>query len=91
MVDFGFVQIKKAGCNVLLVQKSILRDAYNDLSIHFLAKVRAPTEYVAWFLTWEQHRPGVKSLLPTVFVEGFGVSTPQNFISAATVVCRRWR
>lgn len=36
----GLVQIKKAGCTVLLVQKSILRDAYNDLSIHFLAKVR---------------------------------------------------
>lgn len=33
------MQIKKAGCTVLLVQKSILRDAYNDLSIHFLAKV----------------------------------------------------
>ncbi|CAN0095746.1 unnamed protein product, partial [Hapterophycus canaliculatus] len=32
-------QIKKAGCTVLLVQKSILRDAYNDLSIHFLAKM----------------------------------------------------
>jgi hypothetical protein len=33
------VQIKKAGCNVLLIQKSILRDAYNDLSLHFLAKM----------------------------------------------------
>jgi T-complex protein 1 subunit delta len=32
-------KIKKAGCNVLLVQKSILRDAYNDLSLHFLAKM----------------------------------------------------
>jgi T-complex protein 1 subunit delta len=32
-------KIKKAGCNVLLVQKSILRDAYNDLSLHFLAKL----------------------------------------------------
>jgi T-complex protein 1 subunit delta len=30
--------IQKSGCNVLLVQKSILRDAYNDLSLHFLAK-----------------------------------------------------
>merc|ERR1719199_1326755 len=28
-------KIKKAGCNVLLVQKSILRDAVNDLSLHF--------------------------------------------------------
>lgn len=32
-------KIKKSGCNVLLVQKSILRDAYNDLSLHFLAKL----------------------------------------------------
>merc|ERR1711990_807446 len=32
-------KIKKAGCNVLLVQKSILRDAVNDLSLHFLAKL----------------------------------------------------
>eukprot|EP00605_Chrysophyceae_sp_TOSAG23-4_P002574 GSChrysophyteH1.ASY1.ANO1.2839.1 assembled CDS len=28
-------KIKKSGCNVLLIQKSILRDAYNDLSLHF--------------------------------------------------------
>eukprot|EP01135_Chromosphaera_perkinsii_P001281 Nk52_evm8s164 gene=Nk52_evmTU8s164 len=33
-------QIKKSGCNVLLVQKSILRDAVNDLSLHFLAKMK---------------------------------------------------
>ena len=32
-------KIKKAGVNVLLIQKSILRDAYNDLSLHFLAKL----------------------------------------------------
>jgi len=32
-------KIKKAGCNVLLIQKSILRDAFNDLSLHFLAKM----------------------------------------------------
>lgn len=32
-------KIKNAGCNVLLIQKSILRDAYNDLSLHFLAKM----------------------------------------------------
>ena len=31
--------IKKAGCTVVLIQKSILRDAYNDLSLHFLAKM----------------------------------------------------
>jgi T-complex protein 1 subunit delta len=33
-------QIKKSGCNVLLVQKSILRDALNDLALHFLAKAK---------------------------------------------------
>ncbi|OQS02443.1 T-complex protein 1 subunit delta, partial [Thraustotheca clavata] len=32
-------QIKKAGVNVLLIQKSILRDATSDLSLHFLAKM----------------------------------------------------
>lgn len=33
-------QIKKSGCNVLLVQKSILRDALSDLALHFLAKMK---------------------------------------------------
>ncbi|VDN28401.1 unnamed protein product [Gongylonema pulchrum] len=33
-------QIKKAGCNVLLIQKSILRDAVNETSLHFLAKMK---------------------------------------------------
>ncbi|KAK3704423.1 T-complex protein 1 subunit delta [Vermiconidia calcicola] len=32
-------KIKKAKCNVLLIQKSILRDAVNDLSLHFLYKL----------------------------------------------------
>jgi len=32
--------IKKTGCNVLLIQKSILRDAVNDLALHFLAKMK---------------------------------------------------
>jgi len=31
-------KIAESGCNVLLIQKSILRDATNDLSLHFLAK-----------------------------------------------------
>jgi T-complex protein 1 subunit delta len=30
--------IIKSGCNVLLIQKSILRDALNELSLHYLAK-----------------------------------------------------
>jgi T-complex protein 1 subunit delta len=33
-------KIKKAGCNVLLIQKSILRDAVNDLSLAYLAKLK---------------------------------------------------
>lgn len=33
-------KIKKSGCNVLLIQKSILRDAVNELSLHFLAKLK---------------------------------------------------
>uniref|UniRef100_U5EX42 T-complex protein 1 subunit delta n=1 Tax=Corethrella appendiculata TaxID=1370023 RepID=U5EX42_9DIPT len=33
-------QIKKSGCNLLLVQKSILRDAVSDLAHHFLDKIK---------------------------------------------------
>jgi len=33
-------QIKAAGCNVLLIQKSILRDAINELALHFFAKLK---------------------------------------------------
>ena len=33
-------KIKETGCNVLLIQKSILRDATNDLALHFLAKAK---------------------------------------------------
>ncbi|VEU24073.1 DEKNAAC105246 [Brettanomyces naardenensis] len=32
-------KIKKAKCNVLFIQKSILRDAVNDLALHFLSKL----------------------------------------------------
>jgi T-complex protein 1 subunit delta len=33
-------KIKASGCNVLLIQKSILRDAVNDLALHYLAKAK---------------------------------------------------
>lgn len=33
-------KIKACGCNVLLIQKSILRDAVNELALHFLAKMK---------------------------------------------------
>jgi len=33
-------KIQKSGCNVLLIQKSILRDAVTDLSLHYLAKLK---------------------------------------------------
>lgn len=33
-------KIKKAGCNVLLIQKSILRDAISDMGLHFLGKMK---------------------------------------------------
>jgi T-complex protein 1 subunit delta len=33
-------KIKAAGCNVVLIQKSILRDSTTDLSLHFLAKLK---------------------------------------------------
>ncbi|CAK9296906.1 unnamed protein product [Gordionus sp. m RMFG-2023] len=33
-------QIKKAGCSVLLLQKSILRDAISELALHYFAKMK---------------------------------------------------
>lgn len=36
-------KIKKTNCNVLLVQKSILRDAVSELALHFLAKLKIMT------------------------------------------------
>jgi T-complex protein 1 subunit delta len=33
-------KVQASGCNVLLVQNSILRDSVNDLSLHFLAKMK---------------------------------------------------
>jgi T-complex protein 1 subunit delta len=33
-------KIRATGCNVLLVQKSILRDAVTDLLLHYLAKAK---------------------------------------------------
>ena len=32
------MQIKASGANVLLIQKSILRDAVTDLSLHYLVR-----------------------------------------------------
>lgn len=33
-------KIRASGCNVLLIQKSILRDAVTELSLHYLAKAK---------------------------------------------------
>ncbi|KDD72149.1 TCP-1/cpn60 chaperonin, partial [Helicosporidium sp. ATCC 50920] len=33
-------RVRAAGCNVLLVQKSILRDAVSDMALHYLAKAK---------------------------------------------------
>ena len=33
-------QVKKAGCNVLLIQKSILREAITEKALHFFAKMK---------------------------------------------------
>uniref|UniRef100_A0A7S0VJK2 T-complex protein 1 subunit delta n=1 Tax=Polytomella parva TaxID=51329 RepID=A0A7S0VJK2_9CHLO len=33
-------KIKASGCNVLLIQKSILRDAVSELALHYLAKAK---------------------------------------------------
>ena len=37
-------KIKATGCNVLLIQKSILRDAVTDLALHYLVRGREKSE-----------------------------------------------
>lgn len=44
-------KIKATGCNVLLVQKSILRDATTDLSLHYLVRGYAPCVCLSSALT----------------------------------------
>ena len=59
-------KIKKTGCNVILVQKSILRDAVNELSLHFLSKLkimvisdieRDDVEFISRVCCRAQHHP----------------------------------
>ena len=59
-------KIKKTGCNVILVQKSILRDAVNELSLHFLSKLkimvisdieRDDVEFISRVCRRAQHHP----------------------------------
>jgi T-complex protein 1 subunit delta len=54
-------KIKKSGCNVVLIQKSILRDAVNELSLHFLSKLkimaikdveREEVEFICKVIVW---------------------------------------
>ena len=44
-------KIRASGCNVLLIQKSILRDAVTDLSLHYLVRA-VPPVVTEWTLTW---------------------------------------
>lgn len=64
-------KIKAAGCNVVLIQKSILRDATTDLSLHFLAKMKimAVTDIERDEVEFISKSLG---LTPIAGIEGFG-------------------
>ena len=47
-------QVAKTGCNVLLVQKSILRDAVTDLSLDFCAKAELKVFCISHSFYWLQ-------------------------------------
>merc|ERR1712200_85948 len=74
-------QIKKAGCNVLLIQKSILRDALSDLAVHFFDKTKI---MVVKDIEREDVEFLCKSLncRPIASLDHF---TPENLASAALV------
>jgi T-complex protein 1 subunit delta len=51
-------KIRASGCNVLLIQKSILRDAVTDLSLHYLVRAEMlllPTCMRAQYIGHQQH------------------------------------
>mgnify|MGYP001424369511 CR=1 FL=1 len=74
-------QIKKAGCNVLLIQKSILRDALSDLAVHFFDKMKI---MVVKDIDREEVEFLCKALScrPIASLDHF---TPENLVSAETV------
>ena len=41
-------KIRASGANVLLIQKSILRDAVTDLSLHYLVRGASPWGEIRW-------------------------------------------
>jgi hypothetical protein len=47
-------KIRATGCNVLLIQKSILRDAVTDLSLHYLVRRLQPQSQFSAQLTYSQ-------------------------------------
>lgn len=70
-------KIQKTGCNVLLIQKSILRDAVNDLSLHFLAKMkilvvrdieRDEVEFITKVSTIEKENDGELGLIIFILI-----------------------
>merc|ERR1712093_859052 len=66
-------KIKKAKCNVLFIQKSILRDAVNDLSLHFLAKQSRAlkgTEAICW-----KAFADAMEVIPTTLAENAGLNS----------------
>eukprot|EP00455_Lapot_gusevi_P002658 TRINITY_DN1108_c0_g1_i2.p1 TRINITY_DN1108_c0_g1~~TRINITY_DN1108_c0_g1_i2.p1 ORF type:complete len:542 (+),score=212.51 TRINITY_DN1108_c0_g1_i2:61-1686(+) len=74
-------QISKTGCNVLLIQKSILRDAVNDLSLHFLAKQKI-------MVVKDIERDEIEFISKTlgcVPIASLDAFTPENLGSAAVV------
>lgn len=74
-------KIAATGCNVLLVQKSILRDALNDLSLHYLARMKI-------LVVRDVERDDVESIsktlgcLPIAHIDSF---TPDKLGSAELV------
>ena len=78
--------IQKTGCNVLLVQKSILRDAVNDLSLHFLAKMKILTQG-RWLWTRTIGSTLVGEMVDSslfYFIAFYGIWATPDIIAVAT-------
>ncbi|KAG5439796.1 hypothetical protein PCANB_000078 [Pneumocystis canis] len=87
-------RIKKTGCNVLLIQKSILRDAINDLSLHFLSKLKILSigcKPVADIDSFSEDKLGSADLVEEIESNGthvLKISGIKGSVKTVSILCR---
>ncbi|KAJ5396774.1 T-complex protein 1 subunit delta [Penicillium cosmopolitanum] len=90
-------KIQKTKCNVLLIQKSILRDAVNELSLHFLSrlKILAIKDIERDEVDFTEDKLGTADLIEEVqssgarYVKITGIKAPVNPVNQTVSIVAR--